>query len=114
MTTSSTSPNVTSTTNAETATDNPFVTLLQQVLSQSASGQSQPNVTINSNGNLNIIVTANLNIYFDINVDHVTASNLMENLGNIMQMVHDNNIHLGFLNNRCVKWLKKESFIINT
>ena len=79
------------------------MTLLQQILSQSASGQSQP---LHNNGNLNIIVTANLNIYFDIDVDHVTVPNLMENLGNIMQMVHGNvhnNIHVGFLSDRCVK-----------
>lgn len=49
-TTSATSTNATSTTNTETA-NNPFVNLLQQILSQSASGQSQPNISISSNGN---------------------------------------------------------------
>ncbi|XP_070163006.1 large proline-rich protein BAG6 [Polyergus mexicanus] len=73
-TTSAPPTNATSTANAETThNNNPFVNLLQQILSQSTVGQSQPNISINSN-----------------------APNLVENLGNIMQML-GSNIHVGFV-----------------
>ncbi|XP_072748482.1 uncharacterized protein [Anoplolepis gracilipes] len=65
--------NATSATNAEAANNNSFLNLLEQVLGQSAVGGSQSNISINSN-----------------------APNLVENLGNIMQML-GSNIHVGFV-----------------
>ncbi|XP_025989781.2 large proline-rich protein BAG6 isoform X2 [Solenopsis invicta] len=75
-TNSATSTNTTSATNAESA-NNALVNLLQQILNQSAGGQSQPNISINSN------------------------APLMESLGNIMQML-GNNIHVGFLSDSSI------------
>jgi len=98
--------------NTETTTNNPFVNLLQQILSQSAGSQSQANININdngsmldprmNNGNFSGYNTTDLNIYFYIDFDHVTAQNLMERLGNIMQML-GNDIHVGFLSDGYVK-----------
>lgn len=40
-------------------------------------------------------------IYFDIDIDYIAAPNLVENLGNIMQML-GSNIHVGFVSDRYV------------
>ncbi|XP_011328969.1 large proline-rich protein bag6 isoform X2 [Ooceraea biroi] len=77
-TTTTSATNATSATNTETANNTPFVNMLQQILSQSAGGQTQSNISINSN-----------------------ALNLLASLGNMIQMF-GSNIHVwdtGFVNN---------------